>query len=114
MEEAKSELATLDEIFGSEPAATAAEHCDRVAKYLHYTQIHGIGNVFDFDKGSDLKQVNNVVLDLSSCGLSLPSREYYTEENFQAKRDLFAAHLGKIGVRQHTSTHMVLEYDHTV
>ena len=42
--------------------------------------------------GSDLKNANNVVLDFSTCGLSLPSREYYTEDNFKEKRDLYAAH----------------------
>ena len=43
-------------------------------RYLHYTQVNGFGNILDFDKGSDLKNVNNIVLDLSTTGLSLPSR----------------------------------------
>ena len=39
--------------------------------------------------GSDLTNSNNVVLDFSTCGLSLPSREYYTEEKFKEKRDMY-------------------------
>ena len=52
-----------------------------LSKYLHYTQINGISNVIDFDTGSDLKNVNNVVLDFSVGGLSLPSQEYYIIQN---------------------------------
>ena len=48
-----------------------------IASYFYYTKINGIGNIMDFDTGSDLKNVNNVVLDFSVGGLSLPSREYY-------------------------------------
>ena len=69
---------------------------DAIAKYFWYTQISGIRNVLDLDKGSDLKNVNNVILDLSACGLSLPSREYYTEENFEEKRTLFKTHLNNV------------------
>ena len=63
---------------------------------MHYTQISGIRNVIDFDKGSDLKNVNNVVLDFSVTGLSLPSREYYFDDNFSKKRDLFKVHLENV------------------
>lgn len=67
-----------------------------VAKYLHYTQVNGIQNVFDFDKGQNLKASDQVVLDISTSGLSLPSREYYTEDNFKEKRDLFVKHLESV------------------
>jgi len=67
-----------------------------LSKYLHYTQINGISNVIDFDTGSDLKNVNNVVLDFSVGGLSLPSPEYYKSDKFEDKRQLFKDHLTKI------------------
>ena len=38
-------------------------YIDCLGKYLHYTQINGMSNVIDFDTGSDLKNVNNIVLD---------------------------------------------------
>ena len=69
-----------------------------VANYFYYTQINGIGNIMDFDTGSDLKNVNNVVLDFSVGGLSLPSREYYKSSDFSDKITLFRQHL--INVKQ--------------
>ena len=85
------ELAALDAVLDSGDQAL-----DKVAGALHHTKMRGIRNVFDFDKGSDLKNVNNVVLDFSTTGLSLPSREYYTEDNFAPKREAWEAHLGKV------------------
>lgn len=67
-----------------------------LSKYLHYTQINGISNVIDFDTGSDLKNVNNVVLDFSVGGLSLPSQEYYKSEDFKEKLLLFKNHLENV------------------
>lgn len=67
-----------------------------LAKYLYYTQINGISNVIDFDSGSDLKNVNNVVLDFSTTGLSLPSREYYKSSNFSDKLQLYEKHLENV------------------
>lgn len=86
----KKEFETLDSYL--------YDGCDivQLAKYFHYTQTYGIGNVFDFDKGSDLLNSNNVVLDFSSSGLSLPSREYYTDEKFKEKLKLFQNHLENI------------------
>ena len=72
------------------------EYINCLSKYLHYTQINGISNVIDFDTGSDLKNVNNVVLDFSICGLSLPSQEYYKSTNFSEKLALFEKHLENV------------------
>ena len=66
------------------------------ANYFYYSQINGIGNVMDFDTGSDLKNVNNVVLDFSVGGLSLPSREYYKSPDFADKMLLFKQHLTNV------------------
>lgn len=79
------------------PSDTSHEDLiNNLAKYFHYTQVNGIGNVFDFDRGSDLTNSNNVVLDFSASGLSLPSREYYTEDNFKEKRELYKQHLQNV------------------
>ncbi len=67
-----------------------------IANYFYYTQINGIGNIMDFDTGSDLKNVNNVVLDFSVGGLSLPSREYYKSPDFSDKMTLFEEHLKNV------------------
>lgn len=72
------------------------EHAIKLATYLHYTQMSGISNVFDFDKGQDLVNSNNVVLDFSVHACSLPSREYYTEEKFAEKRELYKKHLTNV------------------
>ena len=67
-----------------------------MSKYLHYTQINGIANLLDFDSGSDLQNVNNIVLDFSMGGLSLPSPEYYQSPKFADKLSLFENHLEHI------------------
>ncbi len=86
----KEELNTLDGHFRDD------KYIQNLAKYLHYGQINGISNVLDFDSGSDLKNVNNVVLDFSISGLSLPSQEYYKSKEFEDKRTMFKDHLTKI------------------
>lgn len=67
-----------------------------VVNYLYYTQVNGITNVFDFDKGNDLTQTNNIVLDLSTGGLSLPSRVYYFKDEFKDKLMKFKEHLKNV------------------
>ena len=67
-----------------------------LAYYFYYTQINGISNIMNFDTGSDLKNVNNVVLDFSVGGLSLPSREYYKSSDFKDKFLLFENHLNNV------------------
>ena len=84
------ELQTLDDHF------TNDNYIQNLAKYLHYGQINGISNVLDFDSGSDLKNVNNVVLDFSISGLSLPSQEYYKSPDFSDKLVMFKTHLTNI------------------
>jgi len=72
------------------------QYIDCLAKYLHYTQVNGIANLLDFDSGSDLQNVNNIVLDFSMGGLSLPSPEYYQSPKFSEKLTLFEQHLNTI------------------
>ena len=86
------ELGILDETITSNNTSTLAES---LAKYFFHCQNIGIGNVLSFDKGSDLQNSNNVVLDLSTGGLSLPSREYYIQEKYEDKLKLFEKHLEK-------------------
>lgn len=69
----------------------------KMADYLFHTQMNGIINMFDFDKGNDMMNSNNIVLDITTGGLSLPSREYYFDDNFKEKRDMFREHLIKVG-----------------
>jgi predicted metalloendopeptidase len=54
-----------------------------MAQYLHYTENNGIANVFSFDQQNDLTNSEHVVLCFECSGLSLPGREYYTEDNFK-------------------------------
>jgi len=72
------------------------EYVKCIAGYLHYSSENGITNVIEFDSGSDLKNVNNVVLDVATGGLSLPSQEYYKLPKFEEKLELFRKHLENI------------------
>ena len=78
--------------------STATKYLETFGRYVHYTQVHGIANVLDFDKCSDLTNVNNVVLDFSVGGMSLPSREYYESDKFAEKLFLFKQHLHNVHI----------------
>lgn len=68
----------------------------KLAQYVHYSDVNGIGNVMDFDKGSNLQNVNEILLDFSVGGLSLPSREYYKTSELKDKYELFSKHLENV------------------
>ena len=84
-------------------------HLNNLATYLHYSQTTGIGNVLDFDKGSDLLVTNNVVLDISTCGLSLPTRDYYLEESYSEKLNMFRTHLQNVKMLIENNTSLVMD-----
>jgi putative endopeptidase len=69
---------------------------NNIADYHYYTHQNNISNVFKFDKESDFKNTNNVILDLGISGLSLPSRDYYLDAKFKDKRDDFVVHLNNV------------------
>ena len=96
----KEEFRILEKHFAIDTTNTVDQKNDtyttNLANYLHYTQINGIKNVLDFDTGSDLQNVNNVVLDFSIGGLSLPSSEYYYKPEFADKLVLYREHLKNI------------------
>jgi len=69
---------------------------ERVARTLHYCEESGVGNVIEFGTMSDLKNTRNVVLTISVSGLSLPSREYYFEDNFKEVLESFKGHLENV------------------
>lgn len=69
---------------------------ENLANYFHYTYTNGISNVFVFDKESDFNNTNNVVLDLKAEGMTLPSREYYLDDKFKEKRELYLQHLNNV------------------
>ena len=84
------ELGQLDLIFEN------PNHIESIATYIHHAKMNSIKNVFTFTKGSDPVNSENVVLRSHCGGLSLPSREYYTEEKFVNKLDLFRTHLENV------------------
>jgi putative endopeptidase len=67
-----------------------------LAKYGSHCCINGIGFLFEFDKGSDMKNVENILLDLAPCNLLLPTREYYLDDKFKNQIELFKEHLNNI------------------
>jgi predicted metalloendopeptidase len=86
----------LPEILNNVVLTHSEDNVVKLADYLYYTQISGIRNIFDFDVGSNLENSNNVVLDFGTCGTSLPSREYYMDTKYEAKREMFKKHLENV------------------
>jgi predicted metalloendopeptidase len=67
-----------------------------LAKYLSRMQEVGLRYPFHFDKGSNFEDSDNIILDLSPSGLSLPSRMYYLDSKFAEQRTWFKAHLQNV------------------
>ena len=67
-----------------------------LGRYFVKCMKSGISLPLSFDKGPNLSDSENVVLDLSPASGSLPSREYYTEENFAEQRAQFKNHLTNV------------------
>jgi predicted metalloendopeptidase len=66
---------------------------DALAVYMSRAQRIGIGSPFAFDKEANLNDSNNIVLDLSPAGGSLPSRDYYLDSKYDSQRAMFLEHL---------------------
>jgi len=67
-----------------------------LGRYFVKCMRSGIKTPLSFDKGPNLSDSENVVLDLSPASGSLPSRDYYTEANFAEQRAQFKEHLTKV------------------
>mmetsp|Transcript_18885 Transcript_18885/g.24664 ORF Transcript_18885/g.24664 Transcript_18885/m.24664 type:complete len:738 (-) Transcript_18885:176-2389(-) len=67
-----------------------------LANYFSRCQQIGIKYPLSWDKGANLEDPDNVILDFAPSGLSLPSRDYYFEENFEKERKMWKDHLQKV------------------
>lgn len=67
-----------------------------LARYFARAQRVGISIPLGFDKEANLEDADNIILDFSPSGLSLPSRDYYLDEKFEEKRGWFRDHLDKV------------------
>ena len=67
-----------------------------LSNYVAICKMNGFGGFFDIDKGPDLKNSDNIKLDIAPSGLSLPSRAFYFDEKFAKQRDLFKNHLENV------------------
>lgn len=80
-----------------------------LAEYISYCQINGISTVLNFDSGCDLEDSDKIKLDITPSGLSLPSRQYYFDNNFIEQRKWFYDHL--TNVYKIVSSYVSLEDD---
>ncbi|KAI8610165.1 hypothetical protein BC830DRAFT_1147078 [Chytriomyces sp. MP71] len=67
-----------------------------LASYFAHSTKAGISTPFELSPLASFDDSTKSVLTLGADGLSLPSRDYYFEENFAAKKDYFVAHLNKV------------------
>jgi len=66
------------------------------AAYFSRCQQVGIKCPLTFGKEANLTDTENIVLDLSPSGTSLPSRDYYVDEKFSSQRTWFREHIQKV------------------
>jgi len=67
-----------------------------LATYFSRCAEIGTDYPFGFSKEANLNDSENVVLDLSPNGLSLPSRDYYLDDKFKEQQGWFKEHLEKV------------------
>ena len=82
----------------SKPSSISPDCCasSTSSNLIFVMGASGIKTPLSFDKGPNLSDSEHVVLDLSPGSGSLPSRDYYTEENFTEQRAQFKEHLTKV------------------
>ncbi|ORY42363.1 zincin [Rhizoclosmatium globosum] len=85
-------LATLEAHLATE----ASNDDDALARYLALSQELGIASPIAFDIVPDFADPKNNLLSVGAAGLSLPSRDFYFEDNFKEKREFFIAHLNNV------------------
>ncbi|KAJ3130417.1 hypothetical protein HK100_008067 [Physocladia obscura] len=86
-------LAAIDAKLLLDNAAAADEG---LAAYLADAEELSISGPLSFGQMANLEDSNNAVLSFGSSGLSLPSRDFYFEDNYKEKREAFVAHLHNV------------------
>ncbi|KAJ3140365.1 hypothetical protein HK100_010158 [Physocladia obscura] len=89
-------LGAIDEsrLFSHE--TTDIENDVALATYLATVFEQGISGPLLLDQGPNFEDSKNAVLFLSGGGLSLPSRDFYFEENYKEKKEKFIVHLNNV------------------
>ncbi|MCR9173889.1 MAG: M13 family metallopeptidase [bacterium] len=73
------------------------EHND-LPQILALMHERGIGAGFSFGVTQDMKSVENHLLYFGQGGLTLPNRNYYTEEEYEEIREAYTNHISQIGM----------------
>ncbi|XOV68085.1 MAG: M13 family metallopeptidase [Fluviicola sp.] len=73
------------------------DHSD-LPKILALMHERGIGAAFSFGVTQDMKSVENHLLYFGQGGLTLPNRNYYTEEEYEDIREAYVVHISNIAM----------------
>lgn len=68
---------------------------DQIVEIIAEFHKDGIGTLFGFGVGQDLKNVNKNISYLSQGGIGLPNKEYYTKENKKELLEAYQKHIQK-------------------
>jgi putative endopeptidase len=98
MDEAGIEAAGLTPIEPELNRINAIKDEPGLEQEIAHLQRRGLGVVFRFGSGQDLKDSTQVIAQLFQGGTTLPDRDYYTKDDATSKalRDKFAAHVAKM------------------
>lgn len=75
----------------------AVEKHEDLPKILATLHELGIGSAFSFGVTQDMKSVENHLIYFGQGGLTLPNRNYYTEDEYEDIRLAYKAHIAQIG-----------------
>lgn len=90
------ELATLNEHLTTSLEEDDQGYLTGLTKYMARCAEIGISTPLVFGKEANLDDSENVVMDLSPSGTSLPSRDYYLDATFEQQRGQWKEHLTKL------------------
>jgi putative endopeptidase len=68
---------------------------NQIPKLVAQLHSRGIGALFSFGVGQNLKAVDKHTVYMGQGGIGLPNKDYYTEDNKQEIRDKYVAHIEK-------------------
>ncbi|MBX3692452.1 M13-type metalloendopeptidase [Dokdonella sp.] len=96
MDEAAIERAGFDPIKSELAKIDALQGPGDVAAYLTAAHAQGFMQVFAFGSGADYKDSANTIAYAFQAGLTLPTRDYYTDDKHAATREAYTAHIVRL------------------
>lgn len=96
IEPIRDQFHILECLLNKDQVSDPSTYAGNLAKYFYHTQIDGLDNLMNIDRGSSPLNSDHVMMDIAPSGLSLPSREYYIDDLHKDLRVQYIDHLNDV------------------